>query len=63
MDPAKKPLDWLFHACLLILGAALALTVAVQLLACIWPWLVGIGLTIVAIVSLTVVLRWRRNRW
>lgn len=38
----------LFRVCLLLLGAAIALNIAVDLLRCIWPWLLGAALITVA---------------
>ena len=59
----RGPVEWLFHAALLVPGASIALTLALQLLAAIWPWLVGgalvIGVAALAIHSVTT----RRRQW
>ena len=58
----KNPVEWLFHAALMVLGAVIALTFALQLLASIWMWLVGIGLLIGgAVVAIRVAASRRRN--
>lgn len=48
---------------LAVLLAALCLHWAVQLLAAVWPWLLGIGLVVVFLVGLWHWLRWRRQSW
>ena len=40
-DPTKNPVQWFGNFCLVVLLGTVALTVAVDLLAQIWPWLVG----------------------
>jgi len=59
----KHPFEWLFTVCLMLLGCVIALSVAVSLLAQIWPWIVGIGLLIVSIVVALRVSSERRRRW
>lgn len=59
----KHPFEWLFTICLMLLGCVIALSVAVSLLAQIWPWIVGIGLLIVSIVVALRVSSERRRRW
>jgi hypothetical protein len=61
--PMKSPLEWLLTVCLIVMGCAIALTVAVDLLQRIWPWLVGIGLLAGAIYLTIRVLIWRRRTW
>jgi membrane protein implicated in regulation of membrane protease activity len=60
-SPSNNPLQWFFHACLLILFGAIALSVAVHLLQAIWPWVLGfallIGATIVGVIAWRA---WRR---
>jgi hypothetical protein len=53
----------LFRACLLIFGAMLILSMAVDVLRCIWPWLVGVGLVVLVVYVGWQVWRGRRNRW
>lgn len=63
MGPFKNPFQWLFQVSLLVLGTALALTVAVDLLRSILPWIIGeFG---IAGITWGVVefVRWRRSRW
>jgi hypothetical protein len=63
MSPFGNPLRWLFQASLLVLGATLALSMAVDLLLDILPWLIGAGGMIGLAWSAVVVIRWRRSRW
>ncbi len=59
----KNPFMWIFHASLLLLGAVIALNLAIAFLRPILPWLIG-GVTLVAIAWIAVaVVRWRRSRW
>ena len=62
-DFHRNPIEWFFHACLLVLGGAIALAATLELLGQIWPWLVLVGLLIVAAwIGAT---RWRprRQQW
>lgn len=62
-DPVRSPIEWLFTACLMLLGCAIVLNLAVALLARIWPWIVLLGL-IGGGIALAVFLRSeRRRRW
>lgn len=62
-SPMKNPFAWVFRASMLLLGAVIALNVAVGYIQPILPWLVG-GILIAGIVWLTVAIaRWRRSRW
>lgn len=59
----KNPIQWLFGACLMLLGCAIALTLTVELLACIWPWVLAIT---VVIAGVWVAIRWaaaRNRKW
>ena len=62
-DPIKSPLEWLFTVCLMLLGCAIALNVAVALLARIWPWIVLIGLIVGGIAAALFLRSERRRRW
>ena len=59
----NNPFAWILRACFMVLGATIALNLAVSLLRPVLPWivsgfaLVSCGWTAVAIV------RWRRSRW
>lgn len=48
-----------FHACLLILGGMIALSLAVDVLRCIWPWLIG-AVAVAAVIYVAV--WWVRQR-
>ena len=62
-SPSKNPIQWFFHACLLILFGVVALSVAVHLLQAIWVWV--LGFVIVAGLITIVVVAWRmwRRPW
>jgi len=62
-DPVKSPLEWLFTLCLLLLGCAIALNLAIALLAKIWLWLVLFGLIAGGIALALFVRSERRRRW
>jgi hypothetical protein len=65
----KKPatpmrgVEWVFRASALLLGAVIALNLAIAFLQPILPWIIGgillafVGWVVVALV------RWRRSRW
>lgn len=49
-EPAmKNPVQSLFSACLMLLGSVIVLGLALELLAHIWPWLLGSALIALAI--------------
>lgn len=50
-------------ACLLILVGVVALTLALDLLAKIWPWLVLIAALVGAVAVAIWIVRHRQNRW
>lgn len=53
-----------FRACLLLLGGVIALTLALQLAAQIWGWLLLIALLVAAgWVAFLVIRSWRRRHW
>lgn len=59
----KNPFGWIFHASLLLLGAVIALNMAVAFLRPILPWLFGgFALVVTAWIAVTV-MRWRKSRW
>jgi membrane protein YdbS with pleckstrin-like domain len=61
--PVRNPFEWIFRASLLLLGAVVALNMAVVLLCPVLPWLIG-GIALAVITWVTVaVVRWRRSRW
>jgi hypothetical protein len=62
-SPLRNPIEWIFHASILLFGAVIALNLTVEFLRPILPWLVG-GIALLATTWITVaVLRWRRSRW
>lgn len=62
-SPMKNPFLWVFRASMLLLGAVIALNVAVGYLQPILPWLIG-GVLLAGSVWITVaIMRWRRSRW
>lgn len=61
--PVKSPIEWVFRASVLLLGAVIALNLAVAFLRPILPWVLGgIGLVVITWVAVAV-MRWRRSRW
>lgn len=62
-SPTRRPVDWVFRASLLLLGAVIALNLAIALLCPILPWLIG-GLAVAALTWIVVaIVRWRRSKW
>jgi hypothetical protein len=62
-SPMKNPVGWVFHASLMLLGAAIALNLAVAFLCPVLPWLIG-GAGLIATTWIVIaVIRWRRSRW
>lgn len=59
-DPRKDPFQWFFNASLLLLFGVVALTMTLQLLGQIWPWLVLIG--VIALAAAVGVAVWRSKR-
>ena len=62
-DPFKNPFRWFFNACLLLLFGMVALSLALQLLGEIWPWLLLVGSIVGAAVIGVIIWRERRNPW
>lgn len=56
----KNPIEKLFELCLLILGCAVALWIAVVVIEHIWVWLVVGG---VVTLGIGIVVLWFRSRW
>lgn len=62
-DPMRSPVEWFWHAALLVLGAVIALNLAISFLRPILPWLIG-GLVFAGVGWLAVALvQYKRNRW
>ncbi len=63
-EPTPKNLaQRFFDLSLLLLGAIIALWVALQFLAQFWGWIVLIAVLVAAVWTLIAILRVRRNRW
>lgn len=62
-SPLTNPVGWVFRASMLLLGAVIALNLAVAYVRPILPWLIG-GVALAASVWIAIaVVRWRRSRW
>lgn len=62
-NPLRSPIEWVFRASLLLLGAVICLNLAVCFVRPLVPWIGG-ALVAVVIVWITVaVIRWRRSQW
>lgn len=62
-DPVRGPVERFWHAALLVLGAVIALNLAISFLRPILPWLIG-GLVLVGAVWLALAIaRQRRSQW
>jgi membrane protein YdbS with pleckstrin-like domain len=58
-----NPFQRAFHICLLLLGAVIALNLAVTFLQPILPWIVG-GIVLISAIWIVVkVVAWRRSKW
>ncbi|MFK4102899.1 hypothetical protein ACI2L1_22995 [Streptomyces sp. NPDC019531] len=61
--PVGNPIAWFLRICFMVLGAAIALNLAVAFLRPVLPWILC-GVAVVAGVWIAVVVvRWRRSRW
>ena len=62
-SPMGNPFAWFLRVCFMLLGAAIALNLAVAFLRPVLPWIICaialVGVTWIAIVTV----RWRRSRW
>lgn len=62
-SPMRRPFDWVFRVSLLLLGAVVALNLAIVLLRPILPWILG-GIAVAGITWIVVALvGWSRSRW
>ena len=62
-DPLGSPFEWLFHTSLLILGAVIALNVAIAYVRPIQGWIIA-GIIIAAVTALVIATnRWNRRKW
>lgn len=59
----RSPFERLFHAALLILGAVIALNVAIAYLGPILPWIIGGALIVAAVWAVIIYRRWRNQQW
>lgn len=53
----------IFHACLFLLGAAIAINVAVAYLEPVIPWLISAAVVVFLGWLVVAIVRWRRSRW
>ena len=61
--PFSGPFERVFHASVLLLGAVIALNLAVAFLRPVLPWIGG-GLVVSAICwGIVATIRWRRSKW
>lgn len=59
----RSPFRWLFDSMLLLLGAVIALNLAICYVQPILPAMVGIAAAVALLWVVVAVARWRRNRW
>lgn len=59
----SSPMERLWHACLLLLGAAIVLKLAVELIRPHLPWIVAVLAVAGALWVVLRIARWRRSRW
>jgi hypothetical protein len=62
-SPVGRPIEWVFRTSLLLLGATIALNLAIVYVQPVLPWLIG-GVVLTGTSWLVIVIvRWRRSRW
>ena len=61
--PVRSPIRWLFDSALLMLGAVIALRVAIGYVQPIVPVLIIVAATVAVASIVVAVVRWRANRW
>lgn len=59
----QRPFERLFRTCLLVLGSAITLDIAIGYIRVILPWLIGAGSVVAVGWMVTAIVRWRRSRW
>lgn len=62
-DDPRNLASGFFHACLLILAGLIALSLAVDILRCIWPWLAAAAGVAALVYVVVWWLRSRANLW
>lgn len=61
--PMSNPFAWVFRASMLLLGAVIALNLAITWLCAILPWLIS-GVAVLAVGWIVVaIVRWRRAKY
>lgn len=62
-SPVSNPFAWVFRASMLLLGAVIALNLAIAWLCPVLPWLIG-SFAVVAVAWIVVaIVRWRRAKY
>ena len=62
-SPVRNPIEWIFRVSVLLLGAVIALNLAIAFLRPILPWIIG-GIALAATAWLVIaIVQWRRSRW
>ncbi|UQS22854.1 hypothetical protein L1857_08505 [Amycolatopsis thermalba] len=62
-SPMSNPIAWVFRASVLLLGAVVALNLAVAWLRPLLPWLMG-GIAIASTIWIAVaIIKWRRSKF
>lgn len=59
----RSPFERLFHAALLILGAVIALNLAIAYLGPILPWIIGGAVLAATVYAVVIYRRWRNQQW
>ena len=61
--PMRSPIRWFFDSAILILGAVIALRLALGYVQPILPMIIIATAVIAAVVVIIAIVRWRRSRW
>ncbi|MCX4098056.1 hypothetical protein [Nocardia sp. alder85J] len=62
-DPFKDPFRWFLNASLFVLFGLVALSLAVNVLRQIWPWLFVIGIIVGGVIVALKIWKERREPW
>jgi hypothetical protein len=61
--PVGNPFAWFLRVCFMVLGAAIALNLAVGFLRPVLPWILWIAALVAVAWIAVAAVRWRRSRW